>query len=151
MSININVISKGYRVPVIDYERTGESSLLISSGSGIMLSLMDELPHLRYCVDIDEIINPEHRLADWMQWMGRLADQILIVGWFGLGNPKYLLEGLDMLPERRCITYLPLIEYDRHITTKTLKDFLDKSKERHLAELLNRYLMDKVITEGSSV
>ena len=45
-------VAAGYRVDLIDYGRdTG--GLLISSGCGTMMAVMDHAPALRFCLDID--------------------------------------------------------------------------------------------------
>jgi hypothetical protein len=91
-------------VPAIDYDRRGAGTL-VSSGSGIMLAVMDACPRLARCVDLDHL-PPDSRFHDWLAWMWRLAAPVAIVGWFSISDPGPLRLAIASLPERP-LTYTP--------------------------------------------
>ena len=53
---------------VIEYPGRQETSLLVCAGTGLMLSLMDECPRLRWCIDADGLSAEQlPRFATWLR------------------------------------------------------------------------------------
>lgn len=89
------------RVPLTDYDRPS-SGLLVSSGAGIMMAVMDAAPALRWCVDIDGL--PAR--AD-LEFFLRLADgdaePLAVCGWFSITDPTTLRRALGALRARALV------------------------------------------------
>ena len=93
-SAEINSLAERLGIPLIDYERAGDG-LLISSGCGIMLAVMDSVPTLRFCVDIDDA-GCGDRFADFIQWIRYWKTvPLFCVGWFSLTSPEPLKRIVD--------------------------------------------------------
>jgi hypothetical protein len=115
--------SRLYGVPLIDYERPNARGLLVSSGSGIMLSVMDKVPSLRWCVDIDGL-SASARLGDFMLMADMLVARIAVCGWFSLTDPTPLRDAVRALP-RKPIVYAGHIRLGAGDEVQTLADFID--------------------------
>lgn len=100
MTFSVAQASSLYRVPVIDYERIDASGLLVASGSGIMMAVMDAAPSMRWCVDFDSL-PVDSNLSSFLLLAERVADPIGICGWFTITHPdrvRELLLGLSVPP-----------------------------------------------------
>lgn len=94
MSFTVKQASILYRIPVIDYLadptwQYGREAdwLLVSAGTGLMLSVMDVEPRFRYCVDSDGIPDAmSYRIGEWLLIMQRLVERVCAVGWYS--NPE---------------------------------------------------------------
>jgi hypothetical protein len=75
-------------VPLVDYGREG-NWMLISSGAGIMMAIMDAEPRFRWCVDIDGI-RDTRRFVRWAQWAEHFVGRVAVAGWFSLTDPALL-------------------------------------------------------------
>ena len=96
----IDYLARAYRLPVIDFERPGHS-LLVSAGTGLMLSLMDACPRLRWCLDVDTLALQERdRLTPFLRCGQNVTDLIAVAGWFSSTNPKPLASAVDSLRRR---------------------------------------------------
>jgi hypothetical protein len=94
--VTIEQLARLYRVRLIDYERPGKG-LLVSSGCGIMMGVMDHVPALRWCVDIDSC--RDARIGDFMTAATRYASPLGVCGWFSLTDPTELREAIRAVPE----------------------------------------------------
>jgi hypothetical protein len=87
VSDSVEFISRVHRIEPIDFER-GQRAALISAGSGLMLSIMDACPDLRWCIDVD-LLDAEamKRMPDWATCIGNVTDLVVIAGWYCSTNP----------------------------------------------------------------
>ena len=97
MTFTIEQASRLYRVPLVDYGRPS-TGVLVSSGCGIMMGVMDACPELRWCVDIDDLKRrPEARIADFLLMAERACEVVAVCGWFSLTDPTCLREAVAAL------------------------------------------------------
>ena len=105
-----------FGVEFIDYARAG-TGIVVSSGCGIGLAVMDQLPLCRYFVDID---NYRKQTIDWealfIAVSARKPSAIVLVGWYTIDVPKTI-----STIERACLS--PSYRYDGG-GTKNLGEFL---------------------------
>ena len=88
-----------YAVPLIDYEREDAYGVLVSSGCGIMMAVMDASPCLRWCVDADRLRgNPRARIADFLYCASLTADPVVVCGWFSYTDPTELTAAIWKMP-----------------------------------------------------
>jgi hypothetical protein len=86
---HVRSIARGYGVDeLIDYGPGRGNGLLLASGSGTMMAVMDLCPRLRWCFDID--VNQGARLGGLLTWASRLCSPICIAGWFSITSPAGL-------------------------------------------------------------
>jgi hypothetical protein len=111
--LNEYQLSKLYKIDPIDYEsdemgvsRLRGDWLLVASGSGIMMAVMDMEPRFRWCIDIDGIKDPRARLADWLIGMEYWTGRICAVGGWALSDPAPLALALRSLV--RPVTIYPI-------------------------------------------
>lgn len=80
-------IESAFGVTFTDYGREG-AGVLLSSGCGIGLALMDVLPEFRWFVDMD---NYRYKSVDWEAIAVMLsvagAEEFLLAGWFTFDAP----------------------------------------------------------------
>jgi len=119
--ISVDSIARMYRIPVIDYDRESRG-VLVSSGCGIMMAIMDDASSLRWCVDIDELPR-DNRLRDFMLWLPRLAAPIAVAGFFSITDPTPLRSIIADLPG--VITYGGAGVALGGRACSTLREFLD--------------------------
>ena len=116
MSFTLEQASRLYGVPLTDYEQldydehghTGArgAGLLVSSGAGMMMSVMDCCPSLRWCVDVDGLRDRRRvRVADFILCAERSASPLAICGWFSITDPRELVGAVRGLT-RPAIVYL---------------------------------------------
>lgn len=84
----VDKIYRGFGVELIDYDRQG-LGVVISSGCGLGLAIMDVLPTARYFVDIDRY---RTRSLDW-EAVGVLLrcgnpSFVVLVGWYTIDVPQ---------------------------------------------------------------
>jgi hypothetical protein len=109
-------IARGYGVAdLIDYYANAAdpnayergNGLLVASGSGSMMGIMDMCPEFRWCFDIDA--NKGARLGGLLSWASRFCRPIGIAGWFSITNPDTLQaaieEALEQTPEFTAVVY----------------------------------------------
>lgn len=91
---------------LIEYRRPA-ASLLIASGSGLMLALMDACPRFRWCLDIDTRRELGRRVPELLVAFDRNCgfDLIAIAGWFSIDAPSSLREGMARIKATPCIGY----------------------------------------------
>ncbi len=83
---SLNEFARLFDVELIDYERSGDG-IVLSSGAGIGVALMDVLTHCRYFIDIDLYRN---KSIDW-EAVGILLSMkcktsIVAAGWFSFDS-----------------------------------------------------------------
>lgn len=118
----VRAIAAGYSLDVIEYDRDGDA-ILISSGCGIMMAVMDEVPRIKWCVDIDRT-GCDARLRDFIQWAHYfLCMPVFIVGWFSITDPDPL-RSLVISIRGDAIAYTPSVELGaKHV--ETLAEFVE--------------------------
>lgn len=92
----MEALANGYGVPIFDYRRDS-TGLLVSSGAGIMIAVMDACPVFRWCLDIDRNKDAE-RLASFLFCADLRVDPFGVVGWFSITPPAPLQAALRRLP-----------------------------------------------------
>jgi hypothetical protein len=91
-------------VPIIDYGRTDSSGVLIAAGTGLMLSLMDAGPCLRWCVDYDAVGLGDRAKEHFLRLIDG-GDLLVITGWWTVTSPKAIRAGLDAMRHKWNIWY----------------------------------------------
>jgi hypothetical protein len=87
MSDSVDFISSVHRIRPIDFER-GQRAALICAGSGLMLSLMDACPDLRWCIDVDLLDAAGlARMPAWATCVSNVTDLVVVAGWYCSTNP----------------------------------------------------------------
>ena len=97
-----------YYVPLADYGAHRGDWLLLSSGCGIMMAVMDADQRFRWCVDVDGL-KDRSRFARWAGWSQRLVAGVAVVGWFSITDPSLLRQAvaaMDQMP----LAYTPGVE-----------------------------------------
>lgn len=89
-------IAAGYGLPLADYRRHS-AGLLIGSGCGIMMAVMDECPCYRWCFDQDEVPGG-FDLAGVLAWLSRYCSPVGLAGWFTVSDPARIAAALRELP-----------------------------------------------------
>lgn len=125
----IQLIRSCYDVDIINYNRNG-SALLIGSGCGITLGIMDSILKIGYSLDIDSYRDREH-LIDW-ETIGVIIDHagfsfIAMAGWFTLDTPV-IFEKLQ-----KAIKKTPLYNYEGG-GQLSLKEFLSNIEQSENGE-----------------
>lgn len=84
----LNLCNGIFGVHPVDYRRASYG-LLIGSGSGTMMGVMDVALRFRFALDADQYRGREDHLCDWIRAMDRncLVDLIAVCGWFSITDP----------------------------------------------------------------
>jgi hypothetical protein len=82
-------VSRYCRVPIIDYARRESSGLLVGSGTGLMMAIMDQAQTFRWCIDLD-VLDEQSRWEDWMLLVRAFVRPMAVVGWFSITRPQRL-------------------------------------------------------------
>jgi hypothetical protein len=108
--------SRQYYVPLLDYGPGRGDRLLIGSGCGIMLGVMDVCPAFRWCVDIDTIRNVS-RFGRWLAWAENFVGGVGVVGWFSITDPGLLRAAIVYAPftDLGGLRFGELDQFIRHI------------------------------------
>jgi hypothetical protein len=125
--INPVWLAQYFGFDLIDYKRIGDG-VLIASGCGIMMSIMDAVPRFQYCIDVDSFRHNHSRLPQLLSAFDKNCHfkVIGIAGWFSLDKPDALRQGQQRITNAQCVTYSG--GYSAFTDeAKTLKDFIDKS------------------------
>ena len=109
-------------VEFIDYQREG-SGVVVASGCGIGMAVMDAVTECRYFCDIDKYRRAQ---IDWELIAVLLSlriqpSVILLVGWFTIDEPRHFNAF-----ERGCVTVKALRYDGGHC--ETLHDFLARAR-----------------------
>lgn len=79
-----------------------------------MMSVMDLIPSLRWCVDVGGgrsfVLHPgltmeRNLLREWLTWMGREADHVVVAAWFSVTDPAGLRAALAAVDPVRLAWY----------------------------------------------
>jgi hypothetical protein len=94
----LNLCNGIFGIHPVDYRRASYG-LLIGSGAGVMMGVMDIAPRFRFALDADQYRGRETYLCDWIRAMDRncLVDLIAVCGWFSITDPIPLAGALDTL------------------------------------------------------
>lgn len=107
-----------------DYKRAGDS-LLIASGCGLMMAVMDSVPRFRWCIDIDSHREIAHRVPTFMSALDLNCQfkAIGVAGWFSVDTPHALQQGIAKVTRAQCIAYsggLGVFSNEQH----TLREYI---------------------------
>jgi hypothetical protein len=99
-------LAKYFGFNLIDYDRQGDS-VLIASGAGIMMAIMDAVPRFKYCIDIDSYRQINSRVPQLINALDLNCNLgiIGIAGWFSIDKPEALQEGINKIKKTRCVSY----------------------------------------------
>jgi hypothetical protein len=95
--LTLEQASNLYAIPLTDYGPSKGAGLLVSSGCGMMLAIMDCCSMLRWCVDIDGVRDQRARLADFLLCAEKVVAPLAVCGWFSISDPKPLRDALMAL------------------------------------------------------
>lgn len=94
-------------IELIEFPDRPERSLLVCAGTGLMLSLMDQLPRLRWCVDADAFNDRQREaLPSWLRCMGNVTELIVVAGWYCSTSPDPLARAVRSLDGERVAVYV---------------------------------------------
>jgi hypothetical protein len=118
-------LAKYFGFDLIDYDRSGDS-ILIASGSGLMMAIMDVCPRFKYCIDIDNFREIANRIPQLISAFDLNCEVniIGIAGWFSIDNPEQLIIAQKKIKQSECIAYSGGYNYfinENH----TLKEFIE--------------------------
>ncbi len=104
--INPVWLAQYFGFDLIDYKRWGDG-VLIASGCGIMMSIMDAVPRFQYCIDVDSFRENHSRLPQLLSALDKNCEfkLIAIAGWFSLDKPDMLRDGQHRITNAQCVTY----------------------------------------------
>jgi len=123
--INPVWLAQYFGFDLIDYKRWGDG-VLIASGCGIMMSIMDAVPRFRYCIDVDSFRHNQARLPQFISALDKNCQFkiIGIAGWFSLDMPNALQQGQQRISHAKCVTYSG--GYAAFLNeSNTLKEFIE--------------------------
>lgn len=103
----IDYLGKRYGIEPYEFEGRGGRQLLVSAGTGLMLSVMDHVPRLRWCIDVDTFTQEQKRnLPDWLACAGNVTERVIVIGWFCSTNPKPLADAAARLRATHRLVYV---------------------------------------------
>ena len=120
----VALVNSLFHVEFVDYARPGDG-LLISSGAGIGMAIMDTLPALRWFCDVDAYRKRQD--IDWEAVAVMLTagswrpSAVVMAGWFSLDRPE-VFDAFE-----RGVVETPVFRYEGGQGT-TLADFLQTVK-----------------------
>ena len=94
-------------IELIEFPDRPLRTVLITAGTGLMLSLMDACPSLRWCIDVDGL-SPfsREKLSPWLTCIGKVTDLVVIAGWYCSTNPEPLARATKNLDRARACIYV---------------------------------------------
>jgi hypothetical protein len=100
----IKFVRKHFGVDFADYRRNS-TGILLSSGCGIGLALMDVCPNLRFFIDVDIYRNKQ---IDWESIAIILTvakpQSVVLAGWFSIDRPKVFEEFTRGVVDKSCLS-----------------------------------------------
>jgi len=93
----VEILAKLCGVPLTDYERDAEG-VLVASGSGLMMSVMDHAPSIRWCVEYDERVCRGARWVEFIPALCEVAPIVVVAGWFTVTDPTELRAAVAACP-----------------------------------------------------
>lgn len=112
--------SRLYRVPTIDYGRPEATGLLIASGCGLMMSVMDAVSGLRWCVDFDAL-KPDASLDSFLTVAAPGLSVIGMCGWFTITKPETIR---SVTSREDVIVYGGNVRFGARREATSLRDFV---------------------------
>jgi hypothetical protein len=133
--LDVPTFARAYDVPLVDYCEGDDApdrwGLLIGSGCGLMMSVMDHVP-FRYCVDADtlrlHLPSRAYALAQLTAAAGRL-EGVALVGWFSISDPEPLRAAFAELNPPGLV-YAGATRLRVPGEVETLQQFLDAARKR---------------------
>lgn len=96
MGFMVEQAAKLYGVPLVDLERG--NGVLISSGCGLMMAVVDQVP-FRWCVDTDKLTKAQqHALASFVE-LAAASGPVAVCGWFSYSDPAPLIAAIRACPK----------------------------------------------------
>jgi len=84
--LGVGQIGRMAGLDVCDYGRRDSSGVLVASGTGLMMGLMDAAPCLRWCLDLDT--SKDDRAKEFfLRLIQTEAAPIVIAGWWMISDP----------------------------------------------------------------
>jgi len=103
----MSFLSEVYGIEPFDYGRLNSRSILIAAGTGLMLSVMDQCPSIRWCLDVDILTQAQRaNLANWLTCVGNVTERVIVAGWFSSTNPRPLASAVARLRRSRLTCYV---------------------------------------------
>jgi hypothetical protein len=94
-------------IELIEYPGRPERGVLVAAGTGLMLSLMDQIPRLRWCIDADGMTAAQREaLTPWLACVNNVTDLIVVAGWYCSTNPEPLARAVRLLDGERAMIYV---------------------------------------------
>ena len=113
-----------YGVPApIDYGPDRGDGILFAIGSGLMMASMDQLPHVRWALDVGGPKQGPHALVTaWCEALPWVVSHVCVAAWFTITNPSgFVRVYLDPLPADMLAVYSHP-DLDRGVTVKSFED-----------------------------
>lgn len=104
---SVEYIGRVHGIDLIEYPDRPERSVLVCAGTGLMLSLMDACPRLRWCVDVDLLTTRQREgLSAWLACLNNVTNLIVVAGWYCSTNPEPLARAVRSLNRDRTLVYV---------------------------------------------
>jgi hypothetical protein len=103
-------------IHLVDYGQHRGRSVLLGSGCGLMMAVMDAVPEFRWCADLDR----GGHAIDFAILVARDVRTIGLVGWFSISSPAAFRQVLSEPLPCRVIAYGGNID----LGCETLREFL---------------------------
>lgn len=94
-------------VTIHDYVRADASGVLVTSGTGIMLALMDAAPCLRWCVDLD-LIRSDRERGMFLRLLDGETSLLVVAGWWTVSDPTAVRAALSNYQRTRVLALSPI-------------------------------------------
>jgi hypothetical protein len=111
---------------LFEYRRQGDA-ILIASGSGLMMAIMDICPRFKWCIEVDNFRNIANRIPNLINAFDLNCDiEIIgIAGWFSIDNPQQLINAQQKIKRCKSFSYSGGYKVFEN-ESKTLEDFINK-------------------------
>lgn len=96
----IEFLSKVYNVPVIDYGTDRGNGILVATGSGLMMTIMDMRKEIRYCVETKELLKNDMSKY-WIMELQTTVDLLLFVAWLSITPESKIQELFSLILDGR--------------------------------------------------
>lgn len=94
-SSKIDQVARAYDIPLLDYGSHRGNGLLLAVGSGLMMTTMDYIPSLRWCVDVGGGRRGD-QLESFCHWANRIVSYVAVSAWFSITSPEALRGALSV-------------------------------------------------------
>jgi hypothetical protein len=105
-NLNPTWLASYFGFQLFEYERQGDS-ILIASGSGLMMAIMDICPRFKWCLEVDNHRDIASRLPNLINAFDQNCslEIIAIAGWFSIDDPKQLMLAQDKIKQSKNFSY----------------------------------------------